>query len=66
MKEKPELKCVYCGCVEELFLTTDHIKPACRGGRATPDNVQWTCWLCNQLKGLQFNISKWLILEHIN
>ena len=44
-------KCVYCGCDEELFLTTEHTIPKCRGGRNTPDNVQWNCWLCNQLKG---------------
>ena len=47
-KETP--KCVYCGCSEELYLTTDHIEPKSKGGKDIPANTQTCCILCNQVK----------------
>jgi len=48
IKEIP--KCVYCGCTEELYLTTDHIKPKSNGGKNIKVNTQTCCILCNQVK----------------
>jgi len=31
--------------------TVDHKMPSSKGGSDEPDNLQWTCWRCNNLKG---------------
>lgn len=50
MKKKKK-ECIYCGCNNELLLTTDHKTPRCRGGGDEEKNTQICCWFCNQLKG---------------
>ena len=54
------LKCLYCGVpLAELvaerggnFLTVDHLRPRCRGGKADPYNLMASCYECNQAKGV--------------
>jgi 5-methylcytosine-specific restriction endonuclease McrA len=51
MAQKKEIrKCIYCGCTEELYLTTDHIKAKSTGGKNSKSNKQTCCILCNQVK----------------
>jgi 5-methylcytosine-specific restriction endonuclease McrA len=38
-----------CGATTDL--TTDHVRPASKGGQATPQNVQTHCRPCNSRKG---------------
>ena len=41
--------CRHCGTDKDL--TADHIIPACRGGKATMENLQALCRFCNSSKG---------------
>lgn len=51
LKKKLGEHCVYCGCVNKLILTIDHITPLSRGGGDNDENKQVTCIVCNWLKG---------------
>lgn len=51
IKKKLGMKCVYCGCTNELIMTIDHIIPVCRGGKNIDSNKQVCCRICNALKG---------------
>ena len=49
IKKSP--KCVYCACINQLFLSIDHKIPLDRDGLDEESNMQTTCILCNRLKG---------------
>jgi hypothetical protein len=48
--EDPTKTCVYCGR-EGTAAHVDHAIPKTRGGNATLQNAQLTCWWCNLSKG---------------
>ena len=45
-------RCRWCGEVNPLLLTIDHITPVARGGQNEPDNLQFLCRSCNSRKGV--------------
>ena len=49
--KKKEPKCIYCGCNNTLVLTLDHKVAKSFGGENTLENLNPTCFICNQLKG---------------
>lgn len=51
IKKKQGMKCVYCGCTNELIMTIDHKIPLSRGGKDNDSNKQVCCRICNALKG---------------
>lgn len=46
-------RCLKCGRKggKGVLLTLDHIKPRSKGGKATADNLQTLCKMCNEEKG---------------
>jgi len=50
---RDNFKCVKCGqTAQTTILEVDHIKPLCKGGLSTPDNLQTLCYKCNKGKQL--------------
>ena len=50
--ERDDFKCQYCGVkiTAKADLTTDHVMPESRGGKATYDNMVTCCRACNAKK----------------
>lgn len=46
--ERDGFRCVLCPSIDTLCI--DHIRPVCRGGESTLDNLQTLCRSCNSIK----------------
>lgn len=46
---RDDYTCVYCDSVKDL--TLDHVKPRCKGGKNTWENLVTCCATCNTAKG---------------
>ena len=62
MAREQEWRCHYCGGVMDKApgshdnptgVTIDHVRPRCRGGDDSPENLVACCYRCNQDKGDQ-------------
>lgn len=48
---KQNNKCTACGITLDDTKHLDHIMPVAKGGNNNPDNLQWLCQCCNNMKG---------------
>lgn len=44
-------KCTACSITLDDTKHLDHIMPVCKGGTNDPENLQWLCQTCNNMKG---------------
>jgi hypothetical protein len=54
VSERSGYRCEYCLLPEEFASfphEPDHITPVKHGGPTTADNLAWSCYWCNRLKG---------------
>jgi len=49
--ERDDYTCYYCGSINSVIMTVDHLTPISRGGgKDNDDNLVCSCSICNYLK----------------